>query len=556
MNVTSTTCAELKRRINKCDTAFYEKNVAPRIRNFYNELENEISAAAFSGRRVIGLFDFDADGIMSALEAKRLYPDIEVHIGDRYIDGYGLPNDLSFLQKNDVVILGDIGSADPAGIRLIRNITGSLPFIVDHHELPLQKEEWMETYPRMLNFYQNSPEHIPGYCTAGLFFQLAKLKHDAGELSDEDYALVSMYNAFGSIADESPMNSRYDTTREDVKFGFLSIENVSLERINPAFGYFLSKTGLYDEEYMHTSAAQFKVNPVLNAPGRIGKKVELGVSGGQFLYDTLSSTTDIVKLKDRIDLCIAFNDKRKAMEAAALEDPSFLNAVKNAAVNKSGICICYIPSLDPGICGRIAQKLVEATGVPSICLCGDRNDLRGSARNAAGYPEMLSICGKILLASGMQCGGHEDAFGLTGTYAAMSKASTDLYLAYKKIKPKEVEEIEAITKLSDVTVPKLLTLEPHGRDYPLPLVAVEDKVAQVKEFARGYGDIRVSSAKDVKFFGQNLDARKGEKVFIMGDADISTFMNKTSVQVNVRSVTPKDREKVAPEEEEEEDMEK
>ena len=550
IEIVGTDYNELKDCINKPDEHFYRVYVKPEVLNFTEKFENEIEDVSFEGGRLIGIFDFDADGITSALEAKFMWPEIEVHIPDRYEDGYGIPENLDFLRQGDVVLLGDIGSNDIEGINKIRNITGKLPFIVDHHELPIKDTvpdevyNLMQTYPKMLNFYRNPGEHIPGYCTAGLFYQIAKAKYEAEEIDKDTFSVCSMLNAFGSIADETLMNSKWDTTRKDVLEGFAAIENVSLENIAPAFGYFLSRTGLYDEAYMHTSAAQFKVNPVLNAPGRLGTIKNWHVPGGQFLFDTLSAkNVPFEKIKSRVDECIEINNRRKELEAEAVADMRYTSAVQHTLMTGKKLAIVYMPDLNPGICGRIAQKLVEETGVPSIAMCGSKNDLRGSARNAPGYPDMLEMCGKILIGNGLACGGHADAFGFVGTYDSMVKATNGLYYAYRNINPKTDLTIRAITDMKDLSVKKLLALEPHGRDYPMPCVAVTDTVTTVKDYAKDYGEIRLKSNKEIKFFGQKLNVMKNDVVQIIGNADISTFMNKTKVQINVKTLELAEKEK-------------
>lgn len=493
---------------------------------FAKTLERRVEKA----QKVVGLFDFDCDGVMSALIGKQIIPEMEVHIGDRYVDGYGIMRDLSFLKKGDLVICGDLGSTEATRVREIIDRTGEYPLIIDHHEVT----DDMKKYPFLLNFckYDDMPkDERPDWCTSGLFFQLA---YHMCETKEQLY-LCALYNMCGTVADVVKVNNPYDTNREDIQYAFEILNNEkNLKLIDRAFSYFLYKAGIEEAPHVTTSLLNFNLNPVINALGRIGTINDYGVTGGQFLFDTLDPYRDMLPSvrEERINECFEVNKRRKDMEKEILESEEYQTYVKNFNKDKEKIALVYLKDLHKGLCGRIAQCLVSELSVPAICFCGSGTDITGSARNMKGFPNMFEAVKQAKEASNssVTIGGHADAFGLHGSATDLknSHLCSAIKNVYKDIEPVEVEEKPI--DLKTISVDRLLSLEPFGVDFPAPHVDEAFVIKNIKQLSGGYTAI---TEDDVKFFGKMENAKKGFTIHAEGTLAINYYAGKETLQVSV-----------------------
>lgn len=495
------------------------------IKPFLKKMDNAVTKTRQAGGRIIGIFDYDCDGIMSALICRQKYSDMEVHIGDRYVDGYGIIKDLSFLKENDLVILSDIGATEDVAVRDIIKRTGNYPFIIDHHEV----SEKMEKYPRMLDF--TNPRmgipfnERPDWCASGMMFQLL---YDSNPTPKQLY-LSALYNMCGTIADVVKVNNPYDTNREDIKFAFDIVDKEpNLDELDTGFIHFLRQTAMKEMKHMNTSTLNFRINPVINALGRIGTINDYGVTGGQFLFDTLDPQNVMTEheRRARVQECLAVNEKRKDMERTVLTSDQYLDYVKNF---NSKVAVMYIPDLHRGICGRIAQSLVSSLKVPAICLCGRGNEIVGSARNVLGYPNMMELAEKAMTKD-MTIGGHPDAFGLKMTEKDIQRFVGNLSLQYLNVKP-EKTEIQT-TDLSTFSIYKFLKLEPYGIDFPAPYANETITVRDISQYKGGWTSIKDGN---IKYFGQSEDVQAGETVRFEGSVGVSYFAGQETLQVSFDS---------------------
>lgn len=510
----------------------YEKH----IQEFSEFFANRVNTARANGSKIKGFFDFDADGVMSALEMTRIVPDIDVHIGDRYIDGYGIPQTgLDKLEKGDLVICGDMGSTEEDKVMKIKEITGNYPIIIDHHEV----SEAMEKYPYMLNFnkktYGIPMEKRPDWCTAGLVKEISK---NFTNLKEWDKSAITIYSTFATIADVVKMNNPYDTNRENVKLGFQLLEQK--EQIDANLFFFLHNTGLLAKPHILTKSIQFDVNPLINAPGRIGTISDWGTSGGQFVYDTLNPSSNIDRDEAffRIQELFAINDKRKDMEKLAMRKPEYLDSLKKAL--SDNIVVCYLPELNKGICGRIAQRLASECKKPAICFCGnDKEGLSGSARTVKGYPEdMLGIVSKTIEQLGLddKVGGHPQAFGFSKICEAdIPKIKSALDRVYDDITPVKAE-VRSVD-LKSVSIDGLIAIEPFGPDFPQPVAEEYLKIGEVRPLKNDYVKLYAERNKKIAFFGSpNIPMNKDEYLHVIGDIQVNYWGNDASLQISLDDV--------------------
>ena len=390
----------------------------------------------------------------------------------------------------------------------------------------------------MLNFNKKSygipMEDRPDWCTAGLVYQLAK---DYG-LSNDDMKVCNIYSALATIADVVKVNNPYDTNREDVKEGYKVLETENIAKLDPNLFYFLYNCGLFGGEHILTKTIQFNVNPVINAPGRIGTISQMDISGGQFMYETLNpySSLDREESLERIMESIAINSKRKDMEKEASQSQPYLRFLKTALADN--VLVCYLPDLDKGICGRIAQNLSSEYKRPAICFCGRDGDISGSARNYPGYPNMMEATQKIIddnpVFKGASIGGHPDAFGFKGmTAEGIRELRTSIDRFYMDVVPQRTYE-KAID-LQAVSIDNLVSLEPFGPDYPQPEADETFRIGSIRLMKNDYCKVYAENDKKTAYFGQvkGTVLNKGDYMHVRGDIQVNYYQDTASLQVSL-----------------------
>ena len=517
------------------------------IKPFTEKLLEEIEKTKAHGWKIKGIFDYDCDGIMAGEIMSIICPEIDIHIGDRYTDGYGIVKDLSFLEKGDMVVLGDIGSTEVDAVKEIYSRTGRYPFIIDHHEMT---DSRMYNYPKLLNFcnpvYKIPADEKPDWCTSGLMFQIL---FDT-EPTQENLYRGALYNMCGTVADVVKVNNPFDTNRDDLKFA-MNIMNYekNLRKVDPGLAYFFYKLGIDKEKHITTGSLNFKVNPVINALGRIGTIYDYGVTGGQFIYDTLNPNRDITnpERETRINECISVNEKRKMMEKQVYESEAFKDYVGSF---NGKVAVMYIPDLHRGICGRVAQELVTELNVPAICLCGE-DAIIGSCRTPAGYPSLLDKLGEAKERGKIESlafGGHAEACGLRLQKKDIKDFIKNLSLGYASVTA-EKQDIP-VSDLSTFTIQKFLTLEPYGVDFPLPYVeeTVNLEEKNISQYTGGWTSVQTDN---VKFFGKGKDITEG-KVTFRGTLGVNSYAGKESLMVSFGNDYTVEKTKEAEKEPEEE----
>ena len=375
----------------------YLKNIKPtqkpqelikaleRISEFEKTLTFMVNAVREADGRIIGMSDYDTDGTMSELILDQKYHFDEVHIADRYKDGYGIPNDLSFLKEGDLVILSDIGSDSVDKLKKICERTKTTPFVIDHHEMSEELKAYLSSdaliKPMFLNFYDGTldKDKTPDWCSSGLCYNL--VMSDEKSLSNRQKDLIAVYNMNGTIGDVVKVNNPYDTNREDILKGFHIVEEMTTD-FEPKFGALLYKAGITEKPHMTTEAVQFNLSPITT----LGKRME-SMKGnmnitesdrcnvGQIIFNMLRPDIDWETrqidfnpeyFKNALKNATALkdlNDTRKA-ELKKFEGKEYNDFIKNflkeqAKGSQDGIVIYVNEKIPMGYTGLIAMDLTK-----------------------------------------------------------------------------------------------------------------------------------------------------------------------------------------------------
>lgn len=535
-----------------------------RIDRFEAMLSYMAKAVRENGGRVINLSDYDTDGIMSALILNEKYGIDETRIADKYEDGYGIPNDLSFLKEGDLVILSDIGSDSVDKLKEICVRTKTTPFIIDHHEMNEELKAYLKSddfiKPMVLNFYDGTldKDKIPDWCSSGLCYQVALA---GGGLSDRQKELIAVYNMNGTIGDVVKVNNPYDTNREDILKGFRIIEEMD-EGFEPKFGALLYKTGLTEKPHMTTEAVQFGLSPVTT----LGKRMEsmkgnLNITDadrcnvGQVIFDMLkpdrdweTKTPDLRTAFKNADALKELNDIRKK-EVKKFEGKEYNDFLKKG--NNDSIAIYVNEKIPAGYAGLVAMDISKELNRPAVVFTKDRvGNYVASGRNVKGYPDMLEKCTNEYA---LHIGGHTEAYGVTVKPENFQAYISTIKEAYKGIQVSIDTKVLKMEEIKEMTIPKLLALEPFGTDYP-KIEAYNELVIGTKT-GRDWNTVTNADNGDkTRYFGRGIIGEAGEMISLKGTLGVNFYANIESLQMNVsqsdRIRTKEDKDKEEKEEDE------
>lgn len=523
------------------------KGISPenqtRIQQTYDNIKDVQSVKA---TRVVLLSDYDCDGICSALIMKKIFPEAEVIIGDRFKDGYGVPN--VNLRRGDLVICTDIGSSDVMKLMNIATQTGISPYVIDHHEKDEYTKLYEENSPlRVVNF--TGEKDAPDYCGTGLALKLYECDYFrrladgvAKEDMDKELATVQVIGMIGTVADMVSVNNPHDENREIIQNGFKILKDVfeGKKEIDETLRVFLEMCGV-DENVQNitTKTIGFDVAPPINALGRLESY------GGQKAFDSLSEPlfTADGKVKESVFTNLSHikevNELRKNRMKAIMESPSVKNAIKDAENDDVRITVLIDRDIEQGLTGLVANKIRETTGKPAVVLTESEEGLFiGSGRNADGYPSLYENARNEYC---LRAGGHEGAIGLS-----IEKENFEDYVnavkdRYKKIEPVCQREYLKLQSIKDLTVEKFLQLEPFGTDFPAPTICtdavrIENKTNLPRKNPKP--EWANTTVDGVKFSDWNNGNKwhEGDVVRIVATPEYSEFGNKPHLEYLIKGM--------------------
>lgn len=375
-----------------------------------------------SGRRILVIGDFDADGATSSALIVRClrawgYENVDFLVPNRFEFGYGLTPEIVALaatQDPALIITVDNGISSLPGVAAARE-RGIDVLVTDHHlagaELPAANV--------IVN--PNLPEATFGSrALAGVgvaFYVMAALHRALAEASLPSPAQWLDLVALGTVADIVPLD---DNNRILVSQGLARI------RAGRCTAGLRALLEIGNKTLVNVIAADlgFVAGPRLNAAGRLDD-MSLGIRC--LLTDSM---TEARALAARLD---ALNKERRAIESTMqeqamaavrhLEDPEAL-ARRGAGGSRHGLCL-YDPSWHQGVVGIVAGRIKDRLRRPVIAFAdaGD-GQLRGSVRSVTGVHARDALEAISTRQPGLlpKFGGHAMAAGLT-----LDKSALDVF---------------------------------------------------------------------------------------------------------------------------------
>lgn len=415
---------------------------------------NRIIAAVENGEHAAVYGDYDVDGITASclltdyLRSRGLNCDI--YIPDRLDEGYGLNTPaLETLRRRGVslVITVDCGITALSEAEYAHAI-GLDIIITDHHEC--QSE--LPKAAAVVDPKREAGSRSAALAGVGVAFKLVcALEGDYRRPLDHYCDLVAM----GTVADVMPLEGE---NRFLVWRGLQKLKNDP----RPGFKALLEQSGTAQKP-ITSATLGYSLSPRINAAGRLCR-TEASVE----LMLTQSSSKALALANELCEL----NRRRQELEMQVW-------AEAQAQLEELAPDAPIVLSSDrwhPGVVGIAASRISEQYRLPTIIICLDGEEGKGSCRSYGGFNlyDALEHCSDTLVSFG----GHFCAAGLNILKDRIDDFRSELAEYYHANPPTETPVLAPEILISDpewlseAAVDSLEMLEPCGSGNPKPMMCI------------------------------------------------------------------------------------
>ena len=536
-NNLSTLLATILLNKNITDKKELDKFLNPKRNDFYDpflmpDMEiavDRIIEAINNNEKVIIYGDYDVDGITSITVLKKFLEDrgLKVHeyIPNRLNEGYGL-------NKKAIQAIADkeykLMITVDCGISAIEEVEfavelGMDVIVTDHHEP-------VETLPKALAVVdakrKDNKYPFNQLAGVGVVFKLIQAISIKLELDEKEYLKYLDIVCIGTISDIVPLVSE---NRVITKLGLklvVQTKNIGLRTLLETIGY----------KNIDSTAISFGVAPRINACGRMGHQEE---ALNLFLTEDLESAH---KICERLN---EFNKIRQETEKNIFSE--VVEMIEESKENQP-VIILGKENWHHGVIGIVASKITEQYFKPSILICFEGEEGKGSGRSIPGFDlhEALSKCDQYL----SKFGGHEMAVGVSLNKDNFNKFK-DQFEEYAL--NSKIEEIVPILNIdNEITakdisieaIKELEKLEPFGEGNKRPIFLYKNlKIVAIRALTEGK-HLKLTLKDDnflIEVIGFNLgylvnEYLIGDKVDVVGTLEINNFNGNENIQINLKDI--------------------
>ncbi len=362
----------------------------PYLLNDMKEFVSRVEKAIASKEKVLIFGDYDVDGVSASailikyFSSRNFY--VDYYLPNRYIDGYGLTNeviDKIKLQYNpSLIITVDCGISCHEEVEYAKKV-GIEIIISDHHDIPEIVPKTLVINPKLPN--QKYP--FSQLCGTGVAFKIVQA---LGGL-DEAKKFLGIC-AIATIADIVPL---IDENRIIVSCGLRV-----LDRTLPTGIKALMRENKLALEQVTASDIAYKLSPKINAAGRMGDaSVALKLyleENKQIIADTIQNLNDMNIARQA--LCNKIYDEAK-------------DRLSKINISNYFSLVLSSKDWDAGVLGIVAAKIAGEFNRPTVLFSQVGDELKGSARsvNDINIFDTITSIKEVVEAFG----GHKMAAGLT-----------------------------------------------------------------------------------------------------------------------------------------------
>lgn len=490
---------------------------------------NRIISAIEKNENVAIYGDYDVDGITSTTVLKKFLKerglDTKTYIPNRLDEGYGLNRDaIDEIHKEEctLIITVDCGIS---GIEEIdyANSLGIETIVTDHHEtsdiLPnaiaiIDAKRKDNTYP------------FRGLAGVGVVFKLIQAISIKLNLEEKEYLKYLDLVCIGTISDIVPL---VNENRVIAKLGLKLLnqtKNVGLKTLINSIGF----------NEINSTAVSFGIAPRINACGRMGHQEE---ALELFLTDNIRQAEEITEKLNK------YNKKRQEKEKAIFNQA--IAMIEKDEKDKNTLVLAA-ENWHHGVIGIVSSKITDMYFKPSILICLEGEDGKGSGRSIPGFDlhNALTKCKNSL----EKFGGHEMAVGLTvkkDKFEEFKKEFEKVAIEENVSQIVPIINVDGVINLKDMNkqiAQELKLLEPFGDSNKTPLFVYKNlKIDSIRALTEGkHLKLTLKDASyTINAIGFNLghlvdEYRIGDKVDLVGTIEVNVFNGYENLQINIKDM--------------------
>ena len=490
---------------------------------------NRIVKAIEKQEKVIIYGDYDVDGITSITVLKKFLSDrgleVDSYIPNRLDEGYGLNKnaiDKIVAGKYDLMITVDCGISGNEEIDYANSL-GLETIVTDHHEPTEQLPNALAVVDAKRKDNKYPFNQLAG---VGVVFKLIQAISQVFGLQEKEYLKFLDIVCVGTISDIVPL---VDENRVITKLGLKLVEvtkNVGLKALLHSIGY----------KKIDSSAISFGVAPRINACGRMGHEQE---ALNLFLTDNIVEATEISKKLNE------YNKQRQDIEKRIFEE--VLVKIENGEKDKPCIVLAD-ENWHHGVIGIVSSKVTEMYYKPSILICFEDDEGKGSGRSIPGFDlhEALTKCDKNI----NRFGGHSMAIGISVKKDKFEDFKRDFeeYVSDSDIKDLipviKVDEEVTARDVNINVVSDLNKLEPFGEANKMPIFMYRNlRINSIRALSDGK-HLKLTLKDEnivIDAIGFNMghlvdEYLLGDKIDVLGNLEVNSFNGRESVQINLKDI--------------------
>lgn len=474
--------------------------------------------------------DYDVDGITSITVLSKFLKerglDVGAYIPNRLNEGYGL-NKTAIKQIADegykLIITVDCGISGTEEVDYAYSL-GMEVIVTDHHE-PL------EVLPKALAVIdcKRKDNNYPFNSLAGVgvAFKLTQAIGIKLGLEEKEYLKFLDIVCIGTISDIVPL---VDENRVIAKLGLKLVEDTR----SPGVKALLIAAG-YKE--INSNTVSFGIAPRINACGRMGHERD---ALDLFLTENINQATKITQNLNE------YNRKRQDIEKRIFDEA--ISKIEQENLDKNNSIVIGSENWHHGVIGIVASKITELYFKPSILVCFEGEEGKGSGRSIPGFDLHAALCSVSEYLE--KYGGHEMAVGLSLKKDRFKDFRNEFEKIAKEAHTEEAVSVIKIDKeinLKDITlesVKSLKLLEPFGEANKTPVFIYRNfKIDSIRALSEGK-HLKLTLKDEntiINAIGFNMGKCSeeyliGDKIDVIGVLEINSFNGVESVQINMKDI--------------------
>ena len=517
---------DVKLFLNPTRKDFHDPYLMPDMK----EAVDRIVKAIENKEKTIIYGDYDVDGITSITVLTRFLKerglDVSSYIPNRLDEGYGLNKEAIKSiadQGYKLIITVDCGISGTEEVAYAYEL-GMEVIITDHHE-PLEELPKAVAVIDCKRKDNNYP--FNSLAGVGVAFKLIQALGIELKLEEKEYLKFLDIVCIGTISDIVPL---IDENRVIAKLGLKLVEVTKSPGVRS-----LLNAAAYKE--VNSNTVSFGIAPRINACGRMGHERDA--------LD-LFLTENIVEANRITEKLNEYNKKRQDIEKKIFEEA--IGKIESENLKENNALVVGAEEWHHGVIGIVASKITELYFKPSILICFEGEDGKGSGRSIPGFDLHAALCSSSKYLE--KYGGHEMAVGLS--------LKKENFEEFKKIfeeiaKEANTEEIVPVIKidkeinLKDITlenVKSLKLLEPFGESNKTPIFIYKNlRIDSIRALSEGkHLKLTLKDGNTiVNAIGFNMGKYSeeyliGDKIDVIGVLETNTFNGIESVQINMKDL--------------------